>query len=85
MDASKQSHYGLTRTDTVGLNSVEIILRNSINNTFSLADGLGDRQTDMKKLIVAFVILGTHLKIEFSVKLSTWLPSSPPATTLGNF
>jgi hypothetical protein len=65
------------------MHSVEIIMKNSVNNQLFLVDGQGDRQTDMTKLIVAVVILRTPLKTEFSVKLSTCLPSSPPASIKG--
>jgi hypothetical protein len=73
----------VTCSNTVEMHFVLITMKKSINNKLFLADGQGDRQTDMTKLIVSVVILRTLLKIEFSFKLSTCLPSSTPATTRG--
>jgi hypothetical protein len=67
MDASKQSPYGPTCSDTVEMHSVEIIMKNSVKKKLFLVDGQEDRQTGL--------ILRTHLKTEFSFKL--------PASTRG--
>ena len=83
MDASKQSHCGPACSSTVEMHFGEIITQKSISNKLFLADGQGDRQTEMTKQIYSVVILRTLLKIEFSVKLSICVPYSTPTTTRG--